>query len=109
MQRVNADRLMRDLSAVVADVDELVKSTAGNANEAIVEARKRIEISLGAAKENLENARLCALEEARNAAHSMDAHLRENVWKAIGIAASIGLLLGAATGLKSGSSRARPD
>ena len=109
MQRVNADRLLRDLSAVAADVDELVKSTAGNASEAIVEARKRIEVSLGAAKESLENARLCAIEEAQNAAHSMDAGLRENVWKAMGIAAGVGLLLGAMMGLKSGSSRAPRD
>lgn len=54
MQRINADRLVRDLDAVAADVEELVKSTAGNADEAIVEARKRIESSLGAAKENLQ-------------------------------------------------------
>ncbi len=109
MQRVNADRLMRDLGAVAADVDELVKSTAGNANEAIVEARKRIESSLGAAKENLENARLCAIEEAKNVAQSTDAYLRENVWKAMGVAGGIGLMFGAIVGLKSGSSRTRHD
>jgi ElaB/YqjD/DUF883 family membrane-anchored ribosome-binding protein len=102
MQRVNADRLMRDLSAVAVDVDELVKSTAGHTNEAIVEARKRVEGSLEAARENLKNAQLCAVEEAKNAARSADAYLRENVWAAIGIAGSIGLMLGAIMGLKSG-------
>jgi ElaB/YqjD/DUF883 family membrane-anchored ribosome-binding protein len=109
MQRVNADRLVRDLRAIAADVDELVKSTAGNANEAIIEARERIESSLRIAKQNLENARLCAIEEAKNVAQSTDAYLRENVWKAIGVAGSIGLLLGAMVGLKSGSPRMRRD
>ena len=107
MQRINADRLVRDLSAVAADVDELVKSTAGNVDEAIIEARKRIESSLGAAKETLANARLCAIEDAKNVAESTDAYLRENVWKAIGIAGSIGLMFGAIVGLKSGSGRAQ--
>ena len=107
MQRINADRLVRDLSAVAADVDELVKSTAGNADEAIIEAGKRIESSLRAAKENLVNARICAIEDAKNAAQSTDAFLRENVWKAIGIAGSIGLMFGAIVGLRSGSWRAQ--
>jgi ElaB/YqjD/DUF883 family membrane-anchored ribosome-binding protein len=109
MQKVSTDRLMRDLKAVAADVEELIKSTAGNATEAIAEARERLEISLRAVKQNLENIRLCSVEETKNAAHSADAYLPDNVWQAIGVAAGIGLLLGAVVGLKSGRSRARRD
>jgi len=105
MQRVNGDRLMRDLGAVVADVDELVKATAGNANEAITEARERIENSLRTAKHSLENARLCAIEEAKSVADSADAYLRENVWKAMVVAGGVGLLFGAIVGLKNSGGR----
>jgi ElaB/YqjD/DUF883 family membrane-anchored ribosome-binding protein len=110
MQRINADKLVRDLSAVATDVDELVKSTAGIASEAVIEARKRVESSLEEAKDSLKNAQLCAIEEAKNAARFSDAYLRENVWAAIGIAGSIGLMLGAIVGLKSGrAQRDRPN
>ncbi len=109
MQRVSTDRLVRDLGAVAADVDELVKSTAGNANEAIAEARARLDISLRAAKQNLENSRQCAAEEARSLAQSTNAYLRRNVWTAMGVAGGIGLLLGAIVGLKSQSSGSSGD
>jgi ElaB/YqjD/DUF883 family membrane-anchored ribosome-binding protein len=109
MQRVNADGLMRDLSAVAADVDALLKSTAGSANQAIADARERIEISLRTAKQHLEDARLCTIEEAMSVAQSTDAYLRKNAWKAIGVAGSIGLLLGAIVGLEIASSRTRRD
>ena len=109
MQRINTDRLMRDLGAVVADVEELVKSTAGNASETIIEARKRVESSLSAAKASLSCAQPCAIGKARTAGQSTDAYLRENVWMAIGVAGGVGLLLGAIVGLKSGTSRPTDD
>ena len=109
MRRVNSDRLVRDLCAVAADVDELVKSTAGKANEAIVEARERIESSLRTARQNLESARLCAVEEGASVARSADAYVRENVWKAMGVAGGIGLLVGAIVGFKRGSARTPRD
>jgi ElaB/YqjD/DUF883 family membrane-anchored ribosome-binding protein len=106
MQRVSADRIIRDLHAVVADVDELIESTAGNATEAIAKSRERVEASLKAAKQNLECARLCSFEEANTAPQLKEAYFRVNVWKAIGIAGGIGLLLGAIAG---GQSRTRRD
>jgi ElaB/YqjD/DUF883 family membrane-anchored ribosome-binding protein len=109
MQRVSADRLIRDLHAVVADVDELIESTAGNATEAIAKARDRVEASLKAAKQNLECARLCSVEEANTAPQSKEAYFRVNAWKAIGVAGGIGLLLGAIAGLKGRLSRMRRD
>jgi ElaB/YqjD/DUF883 family membrane-anchored ribosome-binding protein len=109
MQRVNSDRLVRDLCAVAADVDELVKSTTGNANEAIVEARERVAGSLRTARQNLESARLCAVGEGASVARSADAYVRENAWKAMCVAGGIGLLLGAIVGLKSRSPRTPRD
>jgi ElaB/YqjD/DUF883 family membrane-anchored ribosome-binding protein len=109
MQRVSADRLIRDLHAVAADMDELIESTAGSATEAIAKARERVEASLKAAKQSLACARLGSVEEANTAGRSKEAYFRVNAWKAIGVAAGIGLLLGAIAGLKGGLSRARRD
>ena len=94
MRQVNADRLVEDLCAVADDVNVLVKATAGNANEAIVGARERIGCSLRAAKDNLENVRRRAVDEAKGVGQSVNGYVRDNVWTLIGIAGSVGLLLG---------------
>ncbi len=107
MQQVNADRLVRDLGALATDVEKLVQASADNANEAMVDARERIESLLGTARQNLENARRCAIEEAKSAAQSADEYLRDNVWKAVGLAGGVGFLLGAIVSRRSAPSRMR--
>jgi ElaB/YqjD/DUF883 family membrane-anchored ribosome-binding protein len=109
MQRVSVDRLIRDLHAVAADVDELIESTAGSATDAIAKARERVEASLKAAKENLECARLCSVEEENAAPQSKEPYFRVNAWKAIGVAGGIGLLVGAIAGGLSRSRRGGPN
>lgn len=105
MQRVSTDRLIRDLHAVAADVEELIESTAGSATETIAKARERVEASLKAAKQNLECARQSSIDEADTAPQSKQAPFSVNAWKMIGIAGGIGLLVGAIVGLKGGLSR----
>ncbi|MGO9995330.1 MAG: YqjD family protein [Steroidobacteraceae bacterium] len=105
MRHVNADRLVRDLNALATDVDKLVKASADNANEAVADARERIESVLGTAKQNLENARLCAIEEAKSMAQSTDDYLRDNLWTAVGLAGAVGFLLGTMVDHRSARSR----
>ena len=100
-------RILRDLNVLAADVEELIKSTAGNATEAIAESRARIEVSLRNAKQILKNARPCALEQTNDAGEAKPAYFRVNAWKAIGVAGTIGLLLGVITGLTGGLSSSR--
>ena len=105
VQQVNADRLVRDLDVLATDMEKLVQASADNANEAMVDARERIESVLGTARQNLEKARLCAIEGAKSAAQSADDYLRDNVWKAVGLAGGIGFLLGAIVSRRSAPSR----
>ncbi len=97
MRHVNADRLVRDLNALATDVDKLVEASADNANEAVADARERIE--------SLESARLCAIEEAKSIAQSTDDYLRDNVWTAVGLAGAVGFLMGTMVGHRSARSR----
>ncbi len=46
MRYVNTGRLVRDLGAVVEDIDELIKAMGANATEAIGSVRERIGRSL---------------------------------------------------------------
>lgn len=104
MRKVNADRLLEDLWAVVTDVDDLIKATAGNANEAVAAARKRMEGSLRDAKDDLEKARRHVIEDAEAAVESASDYLHDNVWKVIGIAAGVGVVLGMILSRRGGSS-----
>ncbi len=88
------DKLYQDFRIVVSDAEELLRATAGQAGERVAAARERIQENLTAAK-----ARLAATEEAvaaktRQAAKATDAYVHENPWKAIGIGAGIGLIIG---------------
>jgi ElaB/YqjD/DUF883 family membrane-anchored ribosome-binding protein len=95
VQRVNAEGLVQDVAVLVIDLDELLKATEDNASEAALNVRERIEGSLQTAKRCLAAARICAVEEAKNTVRSADDYVRDNAWKAMGLAAGDGFLLGA--------------
>ena len=91
---VSKDKLVADLKVVVADAEELLRATASQAGEKVSAARERIQDSLAAAKIKLNDAERAALEKAKEAAKATDEYVHEHPWKAVGIAAAAGLLLG---------------
>jgi ElaB/YqjD/DUF883 family membrane-anchored ribosome-binding protein len=92
---VGKDRLMSDIKAVVADAEELLKATASQTGEHITKARAKAEESLSKAKVRLADAQAATAEHARAAARATDDYVHENPWRAVGVAAVAGLLLGA--------------
>jgi len=78
-----AENMMNDLKAVIADAEELLRATAGQAGPKIQEVRERAEESLRAAREHLQGA-----------GAELDSKVRANPWAAVGIAAAAGLVLG---------------
>ena len=75
--------MMNDLKTVIADAEELLRATAGEAGPKIQEVRERAEESLRAAREHL-----------KGAGSELDSQVRANPWAAVGIAAGIGLIAG---------------
>ena len=88
------NRLMTDLRAVIADAEDLLRSTAGEVSDSAIEARSRITLRLQQAKDNLLQLQEAALVRARAAGHAADDYVRENPWTAVGTAAGIGLVVG---------------
>jgi ElaB/YqjD/DUF883 family membrane-anchored ribosome-binding protein len=86
---------MDDLSAVVSDAEELLKASANQTGERISAARSRAEESLKAAKARLVVTQEALTERARLAAKEADTYVHENPWKAAGVAAAAGILIGA--------------
>jgi ElaB/YqjD/DUF883 family membrane-anchored ribosome-binding protein len=91
---VNRDKLVDDMKVVITDAEELLRATAGQAGEKIGIARERIQESLYQAKVKLAEAEALVRERARQAAQYTDEYVHENPWRAIGVAAGIGLVLG---------------
>jgi len=94
MNEPHVERLMSDVRQVMADVEELLRSTAGEAGDRVEDARARAERTLGAAK-----ARLGALEDqvgtrARESLGEAEAYVRNNPWQSIGIAAGLAFIVG---------------
>ncbi len=91
---VSKEKLMQDLQVVVSDAEELLKATAGQAGDKVNVARERIQGSLMAAKERLADAQEAMLEKTRKAARATDDYVNDNPWRAVGIGATLGLLVG---------------
>lgn len=85
---------MQDLQLVVADAEELLRATAGQAGEKVSAARERIQDSLASAKARLAVAEEAMLEKTRQAARATDDYVHENPWRAVGIGAAVGLVVG---------------
>lgn len=85
---------MQDLQTVVSDAEELLRATAGQAGEKVTAARERIQDSLDAAKVRLAVAQEAMLEKTRQAARATDDYVHENPWRAVGIGAGVGLVIG---------------
>jgi ElaB/YqjD/DUF883 family membrane-anchored ribosome-binding protein len=85
---------MGDLRAVLEDAEALLTATAGQAGDRIQKARERATESIQAARERLVDAQEEVTKRAREAARDTDRYVRDNPWKAVGIAAGIAFVIG---------------
>jgi ElaB/YqjD/DUF883 family membrane-anchored ribosome-binding protein len=94
MTTVHKEKLMNDLKLVIADAEELLKLTAGNVGDKAAEMRMRMQARMEQAKADLTGLQDMAIARARDAGKAADDYVQDNPWKAVGIAAGAGLLLG---------------
>ena len=88
------EKLMADLKLVIADAEELLRLTAGQAGEKAAELRSRIQNRMDQAKAELARLQNVAAGSAKDAGRAADQYVHENPWQAIGVAAGLGFLLG---------------
>jgi ElaB/YqjD/DUF883 family membrane-anchored ribosome-binding protein len=88
------DKLVADLKTVVADAEELLAATAQSTGEKMVELRERLEENLRNVRYRLADAEAALRERTREVARATDHYVHEHPWKAIGVAAGVGLLVG---------------
>ena len=93
-ETASKDKLVDDLKNLVADAEGLLKATASQAGEKVAEARQKIEQSLIEGKKALADAEKTLRQKSKECAELADDYVRDNPWSAVGIAASVGLVLG---------------
>ena len=93
-EEVTKEQLINDLKVVVADAEALLKATASQSGEKIAELRAKAEESLRVGKIRMAEAQEALLERTREAADAADVYVHDHPWRAVGIAAGVGLVVG---------------
>ena len=91
---VSRDKLVQDLKIVISDAEELLRATASTAGEKVVAAREKVQDSLQRAKVKLAEVEDVIIDSGKQAARATDEYVHENPWRAVGIAAGIGVIIG---------------
>jgi ElaB/YqjD/DUF883 family membrane-anchored ribosome-binding protein len=76
------------------DADALCRATAGQAGDKVAAARAKAEEALKAARARLGDLEGQVKERGREAAHSADKFVHDQPWKAVGVAAGLGIIVG---------------
>ena len=94
----NKQKLVSDLKVVISDTEELLRATAGSAGDKVGELRERIGLRLRDAKERVVDMEVALVDKTKAAARATDDFVHDEPWKAVGVAAALGLALGVLIG-----------
>ena len=83
-------RLMDDLSNLVADTELLLKATAGDVSDTARQARERVRAGIDSAKTSMAEMQRRGVQVARNA----DKVIRDHTYESVLTALTIGLIAG---------------
>ena len=88
------EQLIADFKTVVADAEALLKATANQGGDELAEVRAKAEESLRVVKARMSESQAALLVKTKEAAKATDVYVHENPWKAVGVAAGVGLVVG---------------
>lgn len=91
---VTKEKLAQDLKTVISDAEELLRATASQAGEKAAAAREKIQDSLRSAKVKLAEVEDILVDQGKQAARAADEFVHDHPWRAVGIAAGVGLIIG---------------
>ncbi len=94
MSQVTKEKLVADFRVVVADAEELLRATAGQAGEKVAEMRAKAQDHLTAARARLAEYETALVDKAKEVGRAADDYVHENPWSSVGMAAGVGFLVG---------------
>lgn len=92
--RIQADQIGRDVQNVVSEAQELLKTVKDEGASKLDDVRAKVSSQYDAAREKLGDIQTTVTDGARVAVTSTDAYVRSNPWRAVGIAAAAGAIIG---------------
>jgi ElaB/YqjD/DUF883 family membrane-anchored ribosome-binding protein len=94
MDNTSKDKLISDMKVVLADVEDLLKAATAATGETAAALREKAADKLRLATEKIGGLQEAALVKGKQAARVTDEYVHEHPWKAVGIAAAAGFLIG---------------
>jgi len=91
---VTKEKLIADVKLVIADTEELLRATAGQAGEKVADIRARTQDRLAAAKIKLADAEAAVVDKAKQVGRAADDYVHDNPWRSVGVAAGFGFIVG---------------
>lgn len=88
------EKLFSDMKVVLSDAEDMLKAAATSSGELAVELREKALSSLRRAKEVMQDAQYAVVEKSKAAARATDDYVHDHPWKAVGIAAAVGFVIG---------------
>lgn len=98
MTDVTKDKLIADTRLVIADAEELLKATAGQAGDKMAELRAKTADRIAGLKIKLAEAETAVMEKAKQSCRAADDYVQDNPWQAVGVAVGVGFLFGLLVG-----------
>jgi ElaB/YqjD/DUF883 family membrane-anchored ribosome-binding protein len=84
----------RDIQNVVSDAQDLLKTVQNEGEGKLNEMRGKVQAQIDAARETLTELQATVTDGAKVAMNTTDEYVRSNPWRAVGISAGIGALIG---------------
>lgn len=88
------DKLFNDFNSVIGEVEQVLKSVAFGTGDKADALRSAALENLRIAKERLEDLQEVVFEKTRLAARAADDYVHDYPWRAVGVAAGLGLAVG---------------
>jgi len=84
----------RDIQNVVSDAQDLLKTVQDTGSDKMGEMRAKMQAQIDAARQTLTELQQGVQDGAKVAINTTDEYVRANPWRAVGISAGIGALIG---------------
>jgi ElaB/YqjD/DUF883 family membrane-anchored ribosome-binding protein len=89
-----SQKLAADVRILVNDAEELIRATAAETGDKMVELRRRMQQAVNDIRPQMASIESAVTEKVTSAASCTDAYVRDNPWTSIGISAGIGVVVG---------------
>lgn len=88
------DQLLSDLKTVIQDAESWLRNSGTLTGEEFKAAKAKVERTLVKAKDDILRSQEAVVEKTKVAARATDEFVTDNPWKAVGIGAAVGVVIG---------------